>query len=371
MINKIKKLLNKITNEDYESDKQARELALDAYNKVVDSLTHLDMSKGGWKPYEEIRKPSNIYLYGIAKYLLPEEVGIVISSPYKKQVSTGGHWSPSTSTIWINPDIDLDEDKFWSSGVFDSQEYFNIVMYKFKMSDIKERFMHEYTHYLDSLRYKDPEAVYKKYVSFKNDDNKSLDQSVKDFEKYTTQPIEYNAFYQSIIHTLENDLDRMTIPRQLQIFSKYLNFRGWIETYWNSLYDKYKNTELRQRVDKRLYKFYTGRKGELLEIEANPEPYIIKEVKKLFNKKSQSLIEYKLGIRHGEPSFMELIQWVCGEIPSIKAYLQEYKTQEKYYNYKYVKLVHNLAVEYYPELKKDLDRGLARWSNETGWNTNV
>lgn len=362
--------------EDYYSDKESRDKALEAYGSILSSIKHIHPEENGWS----LARIGNKRGIGGVFNFKPEGIRVVVIAYYGgKSSSANGSWNLENKSINLYSSINLSDDKYWDSyGDFDDFKFFEDVRWYLENSDTRETFVHEYTHYLDSLRYDNPDYLtrnnnsgkIKGYTGFKDREGRTEDERDVEYKAYLSQPSEFNAFYQTFISRLEDSLNGYNLQYLRSIFNSYEYFTVWMEERYFSediLTHIYKDTSFSKRLSKRLYSFYKGYSEYIDKLEDNILSNLVGEVRSLIEKTRPERLKRVMSSYTVSPSFYEVISIICDKLPLFENYLTERKGYEEYYNFKNVELVAKIIVQKYPELKELVEEGLSNWSEETGW----
>jgi len=105
--------------------------------------------------------------------------------------------------------------------------------------EIKEAFIHEYTHYID--------IIFKKAVV-------NYENPLNNWEKYLNSPLETNARFQTALYRLEDDLKNDKVKKS---FEHFRDFKRWFfEEYGDELEKNTVNDSVVKSYIKRLYKYW-------------------------------------------------------------------------------------------------------------------
>ena len=120
--------------------------------------------------------------------------------------------------------------------------------------DVEQSFIHEFIHYLDYMRFKDPESTFRKKL--KPGQKAGIDiNSFQSMYSYVNSPAEFNAYYQELITRIEHflhDTDTMNIAK-LTTFPEFMIVaRKFIPTFMRD----YLNDGYKRKLIKRLYSFW-------------------------------------------------------------------------------------------------------------------
>jgi hypothetical protein len=127
-------------------------------------------------------------------------------------------------------------------------------------SKIKDMIIHELIHYLDEKKTKD--KFTKGYIN--PPENLSDEKILTD---YFNQPIEYNAYYQSAVSDIENDLTGIRNVKYKQILSSFDEFYKYALTKISKSFTRYIKPDIEKKIIKRLYRYFKERNPENYEKE--------------------------------------------------------------------------------------------------------
>lgn len=347
MIINIKNLIgNLYNNEDYYTDKDARALAEKAFSFVKNDLG--SFSVDNWQTGRLDYEGST--LSGVMREIpdgIGSKVGLFICIP-SRYTNTGGFFSKKSNIIVIIVNsLKLSYSHFGNTELFEyptdtviKDNFLDRLQYVFQSdSDVRTHFIHEFTHYLDSKRF-DFDKATRGYTN-------------KDKKKYLANPLEFNAFYQGYLSFLEDNLKAFPLQQQLEIFSNYYNFRGWVRSYtYGNVYDLYKDSELEKKLERRLYKFFDNKGSELKDFEKNIFNNFKQDISDLFKTLNRGLIKYKLDREESDRNSVDsLVMLITDKLPIYKYYLDKYSESEKTYNEEFINYLVEYFTENYPEFK--------------------
>lgn len=127
-------------------------------------------------------------------------------------------------------------------NAWELKEKFNI-----KLIMIERDFIHEFIHYLDTLRYKGDVKTTSRQKYKKGD-----------LIGYYNTPAEFNAYYQEYIDTIIDILNKIPQSKKNELLKDYETFYNWITTAGGIDRDFVKalNKEYEKKLRKRLYDLY-------------------------------------------------------------------------------------------------------------------